>query len=116
MHTRLSDLRFRLGVTGCRILEVPGADTGDKANSLAARLVILPVEKVRVTRPEKSAELRLCDLDDSVTSENVVAASGRMRGYKHTGGRGPVHSLRRGLKLGAMPGCSSLNPNPGGSD
>ncbi|XP_059047805.1 uncharacterized protein LOC131843207 [Achroia grisella] len=77
----ITDLRFRLGVTGCRILEVPGADTGDKANSLAARLAeIVPEGRVRVTRPEKSAELRISDLDDSATAEDVVAAVVRQGG------------------------------------
>ncbi|XP_059048825.1 myosin-11-like [Achroia grisella] len=77
----ITDLRFRLGVTGCRILEVPGADTGDKANSLAARLAeIVPGGSVRVTRPEKSAELRISDLDDSATAEDVVAAVVRQGG------------------------------------
>ncbi|XP_059061652.1 uncharacterized protein LOC131854547 [Achroia grisella] len=77
----ITDLRFRLGVTGCRILEVPGADTGDKANSLAAKLAeIVPEGSVRVTRPEKSAEIRISDLDDSATAEDVVAAVVRQGG------------------------------------
>ncbi|XP_059061651.1 uncharacterized protein LOC131854546 [Achroia grisella] len=73
----ITELGFRLGVTGSRILEVPGPveESGGKADALAAKLAeILPAGVVGVTRPVKSAEIRILDLDDATTVVDVVAA------------------------------------------
>lgn len=68
-------LRFRRSVVGASVLEVPGASSGEKADVLAEKLrEALNSEEVRVSRPLKSAELRISELDDSVTSEEVAAA------------------------------------------
>ncbi|XP_059062826.1 uncharacterized protein LOC131855568 [Achroia grisella] len=70
----ITDLRYRVGRTGARILEIPGKDTGDKADALAAKIEEVLPEDVRVSRPVKTAELRLVDLDDSVSVADVVVA------------------------------------------
>lgn len=68
-------LRFKKASTGARILEVPGAASGPQADLLAAKLrEILPEQEVRVSRPEKCADVRISGLDDSVTPERLVAA------------------------------------------
>ncbi|XP_059050234.1 uncharacterized protein LOC131845209 [Achroia grisella] len=73
----ITELKFKPAITGARILEVPG-DSGDKADQLANKLAsILPEGSVRVSRPMKSAELRIGDLDDSATAAEVVAAVAR---------------------------------------
>ena len=72
-------LKFRTAATGARILELPGDSGAEKANSLAAKLrETLGEEMVRVHRPEKCAELRILDLDDSVTKEEVVKAAAKV--------------------------------------
>ncbi|XP_052758881.1 uncharacterized protein LOC128202465 [Galleria mellonella] len=77
----ITDARFRLGATGSRILEVPGADSGDKADLLANKLAeILPEGAVKISRPIKSAELRIRNLDDSATPAEVIAAVAREGG------------------------------------
>ncbi|XP_047990148.1 uncharacterized protein LOC125229370 [Leguminivora glycinivorella] len=73
----ISDLRFRRAATGARILQLPGVNSGEKADKLARELAEKLGEEVRVSRPTKCAELRLSNLDDSVTSEEVVAAVAR---------------------------------------
>ncbi|XP_059061957.1 uncharacterized protein LOC131854808, partial [Achroia grisella] len=70
----ITDLRFRVGRTGARILEIPGTNTGEAADALAAKIEEVLHEDVRVTRPVKSAELRIVDLDDSVSVADVVVA------------------------------------------
>ncbi|XP_059054261.1 uncharacterized protein LOC131848403 [Achroia grisella] len=73
----ITELGFRLAVTGSRILEVPGPveESGGKADALAAKLSeILPADVVAVTRPVKSAEFRVLDLDDATATADVVAA------------------------------------------
>lgn len=71
----IPSVHFRRAATGGRLLEVPGAASGDKADSLAARLrEIFSPEDVRVSRPIKCVDLRVSGLDDSVTKEEVAAA------------------------------------------
>ncbi|XP_049886840.1 zinc finger CCHC domain-containing protein 3-like [Pectinophora gossypiella] len=71
-------VRFRRAVTGARILEVTGSTSNVKADSLAQKLrEALDENVVRVNRPIRSAEMRISGLDDSVTTEDLVAAVAR---------------------------------------
>ncbi|XP_026318727.1 uncharacterized protein LOC113229378 [Hyposmocoma kahamanoa] len=73
-------VRVRNTQTGARILEVPGATSTEKANKLAAKLEEAIGGLVIVTRPTKTADLRVTGLDESVTPEKiraVVAAKGQ---------------------------------------
>ncbi|XP_063620698.1 uncharacterized protein LOC134799719 [Cydia splendana] len=71
----ISALRIKRAITGGTVLEVPGTTSGDKADQLARALAEkLGPEAVRVSRPVKCAELRLTELDDSISPEVVVAA------------------------------------------
>nr|XP_037869235.1 uncharacterized protein LOC119629004 [Bombyx mori] len=82
---KLSDLGLqavthRQAATGARLFEVAGTTSGsaEKADALAAKMrEVLSPEDVRVSRPMKTAEMRIAGLDDSVTSEEVVAAVAR---------------------------------------
>ncbi|KZC05353.1 hypothetical protein WN55_05902 [Dufourea novaeangliae] len=77
----ITDLRYRKGQTGSSILEVRGPESSAKANALAARLAeVFRGTDVRVTRPAKTAEMRLAGLDESVTAEIVAAAVARVGG------------------------------------
>ncbi|CAG9786581.1 unnamed protein product [Diatraea saccharalis] len=60
--------------TGARILKVPGADSGAQADLLASKLRNLLGASVEVTRPIKRTDLRVTELDDSVTSDELKAA------------------------------------------
>ncbi|XP_063617207.1 uncharacterized protein LOC134790368 [Cydia splendana] len=68
-------LRFRRAATGACILEVPGASSGEKADKLAEAIQQqIGAEKVRVSRPTKTVDIRVTGLDESVSAEEVVAA------------------------------------------
>ncbi|XP_059048065.1 uncharacterized protein LOC131843438 [Achroia grisella] len=134
----ITELGFRLAVTGSRILEVPGPleESGGKADALAAKLSeVLPAEVVSVTRPVKSAEFRVLDLDDATTAADVVAAvaregdcteasvkTGEIRRSPSGSGsvwvRGPIGAVKRlvdagRLKVGwTMARVRSLDPRP----
>ncbi|KAL0859363.1 hypothetical protein ABMA27_011155 [Loxostege sticticalis] len=72
-------VRFRRAVTGATIIEVPGATSTDKADSLAARLKQIFAEgDVKVSRPTKCSELRVSGLDDAVTAEEIAAAVAKL--------------------------------------
>ncbi|XP_026747014.1 uncharacterized protein LOC113508260, partial [Trichoplusia ni] len=76
----LQSVTVRQTVTGARLFEVAGAASGsaEKADALAAKMrEVLNPEDVRVSRPVKTAEVRITGLDDSVTPEEVVAAVAR---------------------------------------
>ncbi|XP_059061180.1 uncharacterized protein LOC131854073 [Achroia grisella] len=77
----VTELRYRQAITGARILELPGAASGDKADSLAEKLrEVLPAEVVQVSRPVKTADLRIVGLDDTTTPADVVVAVARSGG------------------------------------
>lgn len=74
-------VQFRVSATGARMLEVAGggAAAGVKADALARRLTEeLDATQVRVSRPVKSAELRLSGFDESVTAPEIAAAVARV--------------------------------------
>lgn len=75
----LDFVRVRNTATGARIIEVPGADSADKADALAEKLKGLIGDVAVITRPVKTADLLISGLDESVTVEDIqraVAAKG----------------------------------------
>ncbi|XP_063620669.1 uncharacterized protein LOC134793074 [Cydia splendana] len=72
---QIEGVRFKRAVTGATIIEVPGATSSEKADALADKLrEKLNNEVVQVSRPTKTAEVRISGLDDSVTPEDVRKA------------------------------------------
>ncbi|XP_041986152.1 uncharacterized protein LOC121738264 [Aricia agestis] len=68
-------VRFKVAVTGARLLEIPGVANKDKADKLAEKLKeVMEEDVVRIHRPQKCAELRLQGLDDSATPAEVARA------------------------------------------
>lgn len=72
----ITRMRFKRAVTGALTMEIPGDKDGRKAGALAERLAALFAgkEEIRVARPIKTAEIRIKDLDDSVTAGEVALA------------------------------------------
>ncbi|XP_032688370.1 uncharacterized protein LOC116852285 [Odontomachus brunneus] len=71
----ISAVKNRRAVTGALILEIPGPDGDQKANTLAEKMkaALADQEGVRVDRSVKKADFRVRDLEDSVTQEKVSA-------------------------------------------
>lgn len=71
----VNPIKVKRTQTGARILELPRNIGQEGADLMAERLrVIYNDGTVRVHRPIKCAELRVSDLDDSVTKEDLLAA------------------------------------------
>ncbi|XP_049886752.1 uncharacterized protein LOC126381290 [Pectinophora gossypiella] len=70
----IDGLRFRMAATGARILEIPGKESGDKAELLAAKLKEVLPETVKVARPVRCTDVVISGLDDSATPESIRAA------------------------------------------
>jgi len=72
----IPELRPRRARTGALLLEVPGADGGTKAGALAEKLRVAlgDREGVTVSRPVKTAEMRVKDLEDSISAAEVAEA------------------------------------------
>lgn len=71
----ITNVRFKKAATGGRILQVPGATSGEKADSLAEKLKAVLGDRVaKITRPTKCASLRILGLDDSVSTDEVITA------------------------------------------
>ncbi|XP_018368539.1 PREDICTED: uncharacterized protein LOC108764689 [Trachymyrmex cornetzi] len=70
----IQEIRPRKTRTGALLLEIPGVDGAKKANMLADRLkeVLKEQENVMISRPEKTAEIRIRDLEESVSKEDML--------------------------------------------
>ncbi|XP_018404618.1 PREDICTED: uncharacterized protein LOC108781203 [Cyphomyrmex costatus] len=69
----IEDIRPRKARTGALLLEIPGKEGQRKADSLAVemRRALQDHEDVLISRPEKMVELRLRDLEASVSADDV---------------------------------------------
>ncbi|XP_011858938.1 PREDICTED: uncharacterized protein LOC105556455 [Vollenhovia emeryi] len=75
----IEELRPRRGLTGALILEIPGENAQEKADTLVQKIreVVGDAEGVRVARPVKTAELRIKNLDESITQDEIRDAVAR---------------------------------------
>lgn len=70
----ITSLKPKRAAAGSILYEVPGQESGAKADKLAEALkALLEPKGLRVTRPVKSVEIRVSGLDDSATSVEVQA-------------------------------------------
>ncbi|XP_018364715.1 PREDICTED: uncharacterized protein LOC108762277 [Trachymyrmex cornetzi] len=71
----IRERRPRKARTGA-LLEIPGAEGAEKPNKLADKLkeALGEEQNVLISRPEKTAEIRLRDLEESMTKENIITA------------------------------------------
>ncbi|XP_050362412.1 uncharacterized protein LOC126781464 [Nymphalis io] len=100
----LTAVRFRTAATGARMLEVPpGTNEAEKAaDALAEKLrEALSPEIVQIHRPTKCVELRVLDLDDSVTVAEAVAAVAEQGGC-------PTGAIKAGIIARGSSGSGSL--------
>jgi hypothetical protein len=79
-------VKVKRAITGALIMEVPGPKGPEKADKLAEKLANLFAARkgVKVARPSKRGELRVRDLDDSVTAEDIAKAVAESGGYSLT--------------------------------
>ncbi|XP_018405959.1 PREDICTED: uncharacterized protein LOC108782238 [Cyphomyrmex costatus] len=78
----IEDIRPRKARTGVLLLEIPGTDGTRKANILANQMrdVLREHEDVLITRPEKTADVRLRDIEESVSKEEIGQRIASLRG------------------------------------
>lgn len=72
----IADLRVRTGVTGARVLEIPGEGSHAKADVLRDRMVEAIGQRagVRIARPSKTADILIVGLEDSSDSQEIARA------------------------------------------
>jgi len=72
----IEELRPRRARTGALLLEIPGANRAGKADALARELqgVLHDRDGVVVSRPIKTEEIRLKDVEDSISAVEVAEA------------------------------------------
>jgi len=72
----IGELRPRRARTGALLLEIPGGDGAARAETLTRELreALRDREGVIITRPIKTAELRIKDLEDSVSAVDIAVA------------------------------------------
>ncbi|XP_032671665.1 uncharacterized protein LOC116844352 [Odontomachus brunneus] len=92
----IGDLGTRRAVTGALVLGISGPEGHARADALANRMAALFADKgdVRIARPAKRADIRVRDLDDAATVEDVVSAV----------------AVAGGCRPGEIEGKSALDP------
>ncbi|XP_026744845.1 nucleolar and coiled-body phosphoprotein 1-like, partial [Trichoplusia ni] len=70
-------IRIRKAQTGARVLQLPKNVGQEAADEMAKKLEAIYGGDVRVTRPVRCAELRVSNLDDSVTKEEIRDVAAR---------------------------------------
>ncbi|XP_026747022.1 actin cytoskeleton-regulatory complex protein PAN1-like [Trichoplusia ni] len=70
-------IRIRKAQTGARVLQLPKNVGQEAADEMAKKLEAIYGGDVRVTRPVRCAELRVSNLDDSVTKDEVRDVAAR---------------------------------------
>lgn len=73
-------VRCRRSMTGGMIIEIPGKDNEEKAEILANKLKGVFNNREEI-RPIKIVEMRICDLEDSITIQEVEKAIALKRDY-----------------------------------
>ncbi|XP_011858523.1 PREDICTED: uncharacterized protein LOC105556064, partial [Vollenhovia emeryi] len=78
----IDSIKPRKALTGAMLLEIPGGEEAKaKADALASKITsVVEGRGIKVTRPAKMAEMRLKDLDESVSQEEVQAAIAKAGG------------------------------------
>lgn len=71
----ITQVRQKRALTGGLILQIPGPDSAQKADALADRLrVALGDMNVKIGRPVKMGEIRVMDLDESISKKDIAEA------------------------------------------
>ncbi|XP_032688237.1 uncharacterized protein LOC116852223 [Odontomachus brunneus] len=72
----IGEIRSKRAATDALLLEIPGPESHARADALAGKMSILFADtgNVRIARPSKRADIRVRDLDDAATVEEVVSA------------------------------------------
>lgn len=94
----IADTRIRRTANGNLLIEVFGPESSGKADKLADRLRSVLEGDALVTRPVIRADLRLTDLDESVSPQEIIEAVTREGECSASDIRlGPIVPLRSGL-------------------
>jgi len=94
------ELRPRRARTGALLLEIPGADSNKLADTLAAKMreVLADEPGVVISRPVKTVEVRIRDIEDSISAEEIAAGVASAGECEPTELRlGPIRRAPNGL-------------------
>ncbi|XP_018358984.1 PREDICTED: uncharacterized protein LOC108758487 [Trachymyrmex cornetzi] len=107
----IGEIRSRKARTGALLLEIPGAEGASKADKLTGKLkeALGDEQNVLISRPEKTADVRLRDIEESTTKEDILLAlTQRGECQKEAIKLGDITSAYNGLgTVAEMPGSSS---------
>lgn len=80
----ITELSLRSTATGSKIIEIPGPQGDERANSLACKVQEAVGDLATVARPTKMADIRVIEIDDSVLREEIVEATAIKGGCQPT--------------------------------
>lgn len=69
----IGDCKVRKGFTGGLVIKIPGANANYKADAFAEKLsTALKSDAVRIRRPVKKTDIKIMDLEESTTKQEIV--------------------------------------------
>lgn len=74
------DTRIRRTATGSLLIQIAGEESKRKADALAEKMRKVVGEEARIGRPSRMAEVRISELDEDTTVEDVVTVVTRYGG------------------------------------
>lgn len=78
----IGEVRSKRARTGAFLLEIPGPENAEKVDALANKLrtALADQEGVIISRPLKTAEIRIRDLEDSISEEEIATTLAKAGG------------------------------------
>jgi len=96
----IREMKPRRARTGALLLEIPGAEGPQLDDALADQLrtVLADKQGVTVTRPQKTAEIRVRNLEDSISADEIAAVLAERGGCHPEKIRvGPIQQTPNGM-------------------
>ncbi|XP_018360011.1 PREDICTED: uncharacterized protein LOC108759190 [Trachymyrmex cornetzi] len=96
----IKEIRPKKARTGAFLLEIPGPAGAAQADSLPDKLreVLADKEEIHVSRPRKMTEIRVRDIEDSVSHQKIACVPAREGGYEADEVKvGPIRRASNGL-------------------
>ncbi|KYN27493.1 PREDICTED: uncharacterized protein LOC108757453 [Trachymyrmex cornetzi] len=99
----ITDIRPRRARTGALLLEILGANGATKADVLAGKLkeIMTGQEEVMISRPEKMADVRVRDIEESISREDLIEKISQV-------GKCSVEKIKMGAIIKALNGLGTV--------
>lgn len=91
--------KIRRAANGGIIIEIPGVENNEKANTLTRKLKQVLPDEARITRPNIKGELRVVGFDESIGKEEIGELLTEIGSCEYEINIGDIRPMRNGLYM-----------------